>query len=186
MYIDRILAPVVTLGPGNRLVLWTAGCSKHCKGCANPELWRTAGKTSRTPADIAGIIHNVAKQTPPDGITFTGGDPLEQPADLLALLDGIQDITRDILVYTGFVYEELPDLLRKQLRERVAVLIDGRYIAEQNRPDAVLRGSANQRIFFFREEFLPAYREYMAKGRQIQNIYMGSKLISVGIHDLNA
>ena len=39
IYIDRIYAPVTTLGPGKRIALWTSGCSKRCEGCANPELW---------------------------------------------------------------------------------------------------------------------------------------------------
>ena len=26
-------------GPGLRTVIWTQGCSHHCKGCQNPQTW---------------------------------------------------------------------------------------------------------------------------------------------------
>ena len=188
MFLDRILFPITTLGPGNRLVLWTAGCSKHCRGCANPELWSHAGKRARPASEIGQIIRNLAAQQRIDGITVTGGDPLEQPDDLLCLLEAVQDVTEDILVYTGFTYDELcadwqPAQLAR-LRACCGVLIDGRYVEAQNVPSAVLRGSANQQIIFFREQLRPAYEAYLAKGRSIQNVYMGRQLISVGIHNL--
>ena len=41
MYIARILYPVKVLGPGNRIGIWFNGCIHHCKGCSNPELWKT-------------------------------------------------------------------------------------------------------------------------------------------------
>ena len=30
--------PVTSLGPGRRVVLWVAGCSRRCPGCISPEL----------------------------------------------------------------------------------------------------------------------------------------------------
>ena len=44
MEIDRILYPVESLGPGKRVVVWTIGCSKHCKNCSNKELWEKNNK----------------------------------------------------------------------------------------------------------------------------------------------
>lgn len=187
MYIDRILCPITVLGPGQRLVIWTAGCTKHCKGCANPELWTTAGKRDRDPAQIAQIIRNIAAQQEIGGITVSGGDPLEQPDALLDLLSRVQDITEDILIYTGYTYAELPTVLTaaqyEALHRLAGVLIDGRYIAERNVPEAVLRGSDNQQIIFLREQLRPAYEAYLREGRRIQNVYMGKQLISVGIHN---
>lgn len=38
MQIDRLLYPVHSLGPGDRLAIWIRGCKKRCFNCANPEL----------------------------------------------------------------------------------------------------------------------------------------------------
>ena len=187
MYLDRMIFPIETLGPGQRLVIWTAGCTKHCKGCANPELWETRGRRQRSTGEIAGMIRRIAAEHHIDGITISGGDPLEQAHELLELLDEIAGITEDILVYTGFTYDELDSVLTAEelehLRSRVGVLIDGRYVEKLNTPDTALRGSSNQDIIFFKDELRERYEQHMAQGRRIQNVYMGSRLISVGIHD---
>lgn len=187
MYIDRMIYPIETLGPGKRLVIWTAGCTKHCKGCANPELRSTEGRRQRTVGEIARMIRRIAEEHTVDGITISGGDPMEQAEELSELLKETAGITEDVLVYTGFTYEELTERLSEEqlaeFRENIAVLIDGRYVEELNTPDAVLRGSSNQRIIYFKEELRQRYEEHMAAGRRIQNVYMGSRLISVGIHD---
>ncbi|MEE5992580.1 MAG: 4Fe-4S single cluster domain-containing protein [Oscillospiraceae bacterium] len=186
MYIDRILFPVVSLGIHKRLVIWTVGCTKHCKGCANPELWDTVGRKNRPVETILQMIQNIHAQQPIEGITITGGDPLEQPEELLQLLEGLQEITEDILVYTGYTMQELKKLwspsMLEDLQKNIAVLIDGRYIQELNEETAVLRGSLNQNIIYLKKQYQTEYETYLKQGRIIQNVYMGNQLISVGIH----
>ena len=186
MYIDRILFPVQTLGPGNRIVVWTKGCTKHCPHCANPELWDARGAKRVTVADAAQIIRNLCRENRVEGITFTGGDPLEQPEALLELLWLIRQDIKDILVYTGYTFEQLQLLLPEEdmqaLQQRVSVLIDGPYIDALNDGCAPLMGSSNQRILFFDKELEPRYGQYLKEGRKIQNVLMGDQFISVGIH----
>ena len=188
MKIDRLLFPIETLGPGKRLVIWTKGCSKHCYRCANPELWDAENAREISVKELAGIIHNIHSQTPVEGLTFTGGDPLEQAEELLELLTELKDIIPDILVYTGYTYEELkadwPEEMLKRLEQYVSVLIDGPYIDEKNNA-CPLRGSDNQEIYFFDKNYEAQYRDYLARDREIQNVYMGNRLISVGIHNRN-
>ena len=69
-------------GPGNRFVLWTQGCSKGCSDCFNPLTWSVKENISLTPNQIFELIKNYDI----DGVTITGGDPLEQPEELLELL----------------------------------------------------------------------------------------------------
>ena len=80
-----------------------------------------------------------------DGFTITGGDPFYQPDALRELLPLLETISPDILVYTGYLREELPE----DILQHIAVLIDGRYVQENNRGE-VLRGSDNQRIIILR------------------------------------
>jgi anaerobic ribonucleoside-triphosphate reductase activating protein len=188
MKIDRLLFPIETLGPGNRLVIWTKGCHKHCYKCANPELWDAECAREISVKELAGIVRNIHLQTPIEGLTFTGGDPLEQAEELLDLLAELKEIIPDILVYTGYVYEELKadwsSEMLKRLEQYVSVLIDGPYIDEKNN-SCPLRGSDNQNIYIWDERYEARYREYLTGDRKIQNVYMGNRLISVGMHSRN-
>ena len=140
-------------------------------------------------ADIARMILNIHKETPIDGITVSGGDPLEQPQELLELLALIKPQIKDVLVYTGYTYEAVQELLTERelslLQSLVSVLIDGPYMAALNRGEGALTGSENQRIYYFDTSLQQVYAEYLSQGRRIENIHMGQGVISVGIHNRN-
>lgn len=188
MLIDRILYPIHALGPGKRLCIWTVGCTKRCLYCSNSELWR-ADKSKDIPLkDLISIIQNVSSRHQIDGITITGGDPLEQKDELLKLLPSLKVITNDILVYTGFTYRQLKEQLPCEeldlLCSMMGVLIDGKYEHELNCEDCALRGSSNQNIYYFDEGLKPKYEAYMKQqGRIIQNVFSGERVVSVGIHN---
>lgn len=181
MYVARILYPVRVLGPGDRIGIWFAGCEHHCKGCSNPELWDTAKKYMTSGEILKGMLARVADDHPIDGFTLTGGDPFFQPEALRELLPILQEFSTDILVYTGYMYEDLqvkyPDIL-----ERVAVLIDGPYIEERNN-NCSLRGSDNQRIIYHDDAVREKYEDYLSgHTNRIQNFRSRDGVISVGIH----
>ena len=113
MNVDRLYHPVTTLGPGERIALWTRGCTKRCPGCANPELWEPAPRAALAPDRLAALLRATAQRTGCHRLTVTGGDPLEQPCDLIALLTAVRDAFDDILVYTGYEFDELPDMLEE-------------------------------------------------------------------------
>lgn len=186
MNIDTVLFPITTLGPGQRLVIWTVGCSKHCKNCINPELWDSHSSKKLKMDDLKTIITRAFTSCRLDGVTITGGDPLEQLDELLTLLPFLKQYTSDVLLYTGFSYDiwknTVPDDKIMILENCVAVLIDGQYIDENNDNRSALIGSTNQKILFFNSSVKPSYEAYLVKGRTIQNVYYGNKMISVGIH----
>lgn len=107
MFVDRIYFPVTTLGPGERVVVWTCGCTKRCPGCANPELWETRPEAAIEPARLAAVLNDLAGRTGAHRITFTGGDPLEQAPALASVLAAICSTFDDILIYTGYTFGEL-------------------------------------------------------------------------------
>lgn len=98
MLIARILSPVHSLGPGERVCVWTQGCDKRCKGCISPELWPFSGKEIDENI-LANVIIQVAQKGNCNGITISGGDPFAQPKPLLKLLKLLRDKVDDILVY---------------------------------------------------------------------------------------
>ena len=188
MQIDRILFPVQALGPGNRVAIWVCGCSKHCPHCANPELWKPNIRKDVPVETLSKMLHDLQKEAVAvDGITFTGGDPMEQPEELAKLLELIGDITDDILIYTGEAYEDLPylmpELVLRTIRKYAGVIIDGPYIHERNDNRVYLRGSDNQNMIFLKEHLKARYFWDEQKGRRIQNVWMGDTLVSVGIHN---
>lgn len=187
MFIDRIIYPVESLGPGKRLAIWTCGCSKHCYDCTNPELWYQPPEKNMDCFDLYNAISRELEGTAIDGITITGGDPLEQGDELLLLLPLLRKLSDDILVYTGYKYEELcaifsSDELEK-IKKSISVLIDGPYIEELN-DGCSLRGSRNQRVIFLDESKKQKYEKVLKESRKIQNVFYDNRMISIGIHNL--
>lgn len=181
MYVARILYPVNVLGPGNRIGIWFNGCNHHCPGCSNPELWEQQERYRTTLEILMKLIGRVCEIQKVDGFTLTGGDPFAQPDALAQLLPELRQYTEDILVYTGFEYSEVLNNY-PELVSQVGVLIDGKYIQEQN-TGAILRGSDNQKIIIINDQLADRYRNYLATAQnEIQNFTALDGVISVGIH----
>lgn len=130
-------------GPGARFVVWLQGCSLGCPGCFNPGTHDAAGGREIAVAEIAAQL---AATPGIEGLSLSGGEPLQQPAAALALLDAARALGLSTLAFSGYSIDEIralsggPDVLA-----RLDVLIDGRYLAGE-RLATGLRGSANQRI----------------------------------------
>lgn len=185
MNVARILYPVEVLGPGKRIGIWVCGCSHGCPGCSNPELWNPRSEYEVSIDEIMQLVNRVSSNHQVDGFTISGGEPFDQPGELLKLIKSIKNISDDILVYTGYKLEELQDRGEKQttaVLSIISVLIDGAYIEEKN-DDSFLRGSSNQRIHFLSEDYKKEHEEYFMIGHnQIQNFTTADGVVSVGIH----
>lgn len=182
MYLDRILYPVTALGPGNRVAIWVAGCNRKCKGCANPELWIKHPEQEISPEKVAIYINGIAERGI-DGITLTGGEPFDQAKELLQLIDTL-DSDLEVLAFSGYKIDELrSDREKKQLLDKVDVLIDGEYINSLNDGVSALKGSTNQKIHILNDEVRDEYEHYISEGRKIQNFVYEYKTLSVGIHN---
>jgi len=181
MYVARILYPVNVLGPGKRIGIWFNGCNHHCPGCSNPELWEPQERYKTTLQTLMRLVEHICDNQSVDGFTLTGGDPFAQADALRQLLPELSKFSNDILVYTGFDYEEI--LLKyPELVSQIGVLIDGKYIQERNN-GVVLRGSDNQRIIILNDQLADKYSCYLSTARnEIQNFTALDGVISVGIH----
>ena len=137
-------------GPGNRFVLWTQGCSKGCLECFNPETWSKNIFKEFLPKQIFELVKNFEV----DGVTISGGDPLEQEDELLELLFLLKEIKlpKGIILFTGFTKDEiLENPIREECLQYIDVLIDGRY--EKNlKVDFSLKGSSNQEFYLFSDK----------------------------------
>ncbi len=184
MVIGRLLSPVHSLGPGERVCLWTKGCARNCRGCISRELQDFSGENIDETA-LAALLVRVAERAGSRALTISGGDPMAQPEALLCLLRALRAHFDDILLYTGFTLEELRALAAgaagRACLDYIDVLIDGPYIDERNTPDCVLRGSSNQEIHFLTPALKPRYEDYMRQGRVLESFAHGDTTIITGI-----
>jgi len=81
-------------------------------------------------------------------VTFSGGDPLQQPADaLVALAQAIHALGKTVWCYTGYRYEDIchhPELARVLVE--IDVLVDGPFVERLRDTSLRFRGSSNQRL----------------------------------------
>lgn len=184
MYIERIIYPVLVLGIGKRVGIWLQGCPHQCEGCINPELWMQDEKNNLNVKVIIEGIKKICDEREVDGFTITGGDPFFQLEELYELINELHKFKKEILVYTGYTKNEIIDMSKgEQILEYIDVLIDGKYVEEQNYHNLTLRGSANQNIYYKDKNIENKYQEYISNGRKLQNIYSGEYMLSLGIHD---
>lgn len=75
-------------GPGIRTVVFLQGCALRCAYCHNPDTWSLTGGSE---IDSGELLAKLLKFKPyykssGGGVTFSGGEPLLQPAFLLEML----------------------------------------------------------------------------------------------------
>ena len=148
-----ITAPDINNGNGIRITLWVAGCTHKCKGCHNAWTWdyNQGIKFIENKDDILNKLSNWLQRDYVDGITFSGGDPLDQdPLTLSELMQLIKWVrlnypTKTIWLYTGYEYEKL-NKYQKEITDICDTIVDGPFIEEKKTFDCPFRGSSNQRI----------------------------------------
>lgn len=137
-------------GEGFRLAIFVQGCSRHCKGCHNPQSHDPNGGFD---ASIDELVAQISENQLIAGITLTGGEPMEQPEACFELIHKVRDKRPDLDVwmYTGYSLDDLPDNLIP-LAQSVDVIVDGAYIEAERSMDLRFRGSKNQRIIRVKED----------------------------------
>ncbi len=140
---DLLIDSIVD-GEGLRSVIWTQGCSHHCKGCHNPETWAFDKGVEVDTEDVKKEIDNLSLQ---DGITLSGGDPFFQAKACTELAKYAKEKGLNVWAYSGFTYENLlKNKDMKELLKYIDVLVDGPFQIENKSLLASYRGSTNQRI----------------------------------------
>lgn len=138
-------------GPGIRYTVFTQGCLHNCKGCHNPQTHPLDGGYV---SDTNHIIAQIKKNSLITGITISGGEPFLQPNPVLELIKEAKKINMDVLVYSGYTFEELHDLKNPVIDEILKVadyLVDGRFEIAKKSYTLLFKGSSNQRIIDLQE-----------------------------------
>lgn len=131
-------------GPGIRMTIFMQGCPHHCPGCHNPHTHDPDGGYE---VNVYEVIDKFRKNPLLDGITFSGGEPFEQPYALQFLSSVVQTFGKTVWCYTGWTWEEiLSDEKKRKALVCIDVLVDGRFDVSQRSLAIPWRGSKNQRI----------------------------------------
>jgi len=142
-------------GPGARFVVWMQGCTLGCPGCFNPTTHDAAGGREVEIDELAAQLAR-AKAAGVEGLSLSGGEPLQQPAAAAALLGAARALGLSTLIFSGYAIDEIRALDGgPAVLALLDVLIDGRYVAGE-RLATGLRGSANQRIQLLTDRYTRA------------------------------
>lgn len=135
-------------GPGLRRVLFSQGCGHKCKNCFNPHTHSfTGGELLDMDEIIEGIVNNPMIR----GVTFSGGDPLEQAEKFSYIARKVKEKGKTVWVYTGYTFEEILSKAGEKegwetLLNYTDVLVDGKFDTNRGNEKLKFRGSSNQRI----------------------------------------
>ena len=139
------LAPGVLGAAGNRMGVWTYGCSlPRCFGCTSAQTWHEASAADAHWVDVAALLHLAVKRNP-GGMVLSGGEPSDQATGCTLLASGFKALypEREVVLYSGLRWGSLqarfPDLVAA-----VDVVVAGPYV--QTLPANALAGSSNQEV----------------------------------------
>ena len=129
-------------GPGVRFVVFMQGCPLRCAYCHNPETWSNEKKIQITPTELVKKISKYKTYFGEDGgVTFSGGEPLNQPEFLLEALkkckennintcldtSGFGDNYDEILDYCDLVILDVKELDAERYQKLTGKKIDKFY-----------------------------------------------------------
>jgi anaerobic ribonucleoside-triphosphate reductase activating protein len=155
-------------GPGVRAVIYFQGCTLRCRHCWNPDTHSFSG-AERSVAEIADSVIVAHEACPLDGVTFSGGEPMQQADGLLALIQslGSRLPLLSFGMYSGYSEQELAcglywcrsqlsqdarQQIWRNLRGHLDFAILGRFVAA--RPSTLpLRSSSNQKLALFSSRY---------------------------------
>ena len=164
MLVHAIMPASRANGPGLRCVVFVQGCNLDCPRCWNFRTHAFHG----TEFAIAAILAEVVirhRQYSLEGVTFSGGEPMQQADDLAELLQELRSAlpTLSLGMFTGYSEEELEtgryftrhgverdqrQALWRSIRSHLDFAVMGRYDRLQP-SDAPMRTSANQALRLF-------------------------------------
>jgi anaerobic ribonucleoside-triphosphate reductase activating protein len=177
--IANIAPRTQALGPGTRAAIWVQGCPLHCAGCLAPNWIPFVTATQLTVEEVLEKLDLESIR----GMTFSGGEPMEQAAGLAALARlSRQKNQLDLICFTGYRYEQLlknpPNNGVAELLAQVDVLIDGPFVQSLNN-SVGLRGSTNQRIFHLTSRLKG--HDFESQRREVEITITNGELAFIGI-----
>ena len=164
MLVHAIMPASRANGPGLRCVVFVQGCNLNCAGCFNPRSHAFHGAEFAIGSILAEVVHWHCQHAL-EGVTFSGGEPMQQADDLAELLQGLRSAlpTLSLGMFTGYSEKELEtgryftrhgvdqdrrQALWRSIRGQLDFAVMGRFNRFQP-SQAPMRTSANQVLRVF-------------------------------------
>lgn len=161
-------------GVGTRFAIWVQGCSIHCKGCANSHMWDFNGGTSYDVNNFVELIKSYKDKI--EGITWLGGEPLEQIQAVTKISKIVQELGLSVIVFTGYEYSTLKD--NKDFQELKM------YVDKTDYSRAWV-GSSNQNYYFLTDRYDESVITECKNKIEVR-ISPDNKIIMTGMGDFKA
>jgi len=142
------LIPITEVnGPGKRFGVWLQGCSRKCPDCYNPEAQDAAGGYEMS---IEDIYDKIVSTSGIEGVSVSGGEPLEQAEALNELMTMLKKNTSlTILIFTAFTMPQLkeyPSVIRLADHIVLNAKQEKKHFSCLNRPSVCLSDQLPQDI----------------------------------------
>ena len=155
-------------GPGVRAVVYFQGCNLGCTGCWNPATHPFRGSPRRV-QDLAEQVAVAHRTHALEGVTFSGGEPMQQALDLLEVIRLLKFARPELSIgmYSGYTQHELDSGrfwtrhgieqetrrgVWAEIKQHLDFAVLGRFVAA--RPTQLpLRTSANQVLRLFSDRY---------------------------------
>ena len=181
--VNRIAYPVTTLGPGRRLVLWVQGCSLRCEGCVSADTWNEDLGTCVDATGLALTVSELVTDEHLDGLTITGGEPLQQPEALAEFLRRFREhCGREVgvLVFTGYEQDDVQSYFRS-ITSLADAFVCGPYMKGLAQDDGLI-ASANQTVYATSRLGKDSLAGYISSTRRQLQAHVGeSEIVFAGI-----
>lgn len=176
MRIAELIPCTEVEGPGRRAALWFQGCSIRCPDCCNPRYLDPRGGLDRSPADLAPELAAL----PVEGITLLGGEPLDQAADLEALLRAVRATSSlGVILFTGHPWNVVEERF-SQILPWCDLVKCGPFVAAQAPDSRRWIGSTNQTLHFLTGRYRPLEAAWPPARREIEIHLVGDRVVVNG------
>jgi anaerobic ribonucleoside-triphosphate reductase activating protein len=128
-------------------VIWLQGCTLGCPGCFNPDTHAPNAGVWQSTAALSAQVTALGSSI--EGITLSGGEPLQQLPALVDFLESLRSTCRlSVILFSGYTWLEIQHMpLSNRLLPLLDVLLAGRYSSAQ-RVARGLVGSNNKTVHF--------------------------------------
>lgn len=141
-------------GPGQRAVIWVQGCSLRCPECWNPQTHNSREGFQCEVPEVVEWLSKLGRENSIEGLTISGGEPMEQAPAVLELLHQLKAATPALTVglFSGYSERELLSTDWLAIRSHLDFAVLGRYNPRRPGTNAMV-SSTNQTLHLYTSRY---------------------------------